>query len=141
MAKEYVRMARPKSTSGKNTRTSKTQPGATAPASTPVEKSVPAAIVEPTEVKPEIKTSPEIRQDSKPKIERDLKPEVRVETKMFELRRTDSRKNVVPINLEDEVRRRAYELYQQRDPWAGGEAEDWFNAEREILQRYRQQSA
>ena len=134
-------MARPKSTSGKNTRTSKTQSGATAPASTPVEKSVPAAIVEPTEAKPEIKTSPEIRQDSKPKIERDLKPEVRVETKMFELRKTDSRNNVVPINLEDEIRRLAYELYQQRDPWAGSEAEDWFNAEREILQRYRQQSA
>ncbi len=133
-------MARPKSTSGK-TRTIKTQTGATVPASTPVENNVPAAMVEPTKVKPEIKTSPEIREDPKPVIERDLKPEARVETKMFELRKTDSRNNVVPINLEDEIRRRAYELYQQRDPWAGSEAEDWFNAEREILQRYRQQSA
>jgi hypothetical protein len=141
MVKEYVIMARPKSTSGKSTRTIKTQTGATVPASTPVENNAPAAMVEPTKVKPEIKTSPEIREDPKPVIERDLKPEVRVETKMFELRKTDSRNNVVPINLEDEIRRRAYELYQQRDPWAGSEAEDWFNAEREILQRYHQQSA
>ncbi len=134
-------MARPKSGSGKSTRAGKTQSGVTAPASSPVENSVPAAIVEPAETKPVIKTSPEIQQESKPESGRDLKPEVRVETKMFELRKSDSRNNVVPINLEDEIRRRAFELYQQRDPWAGSEAEDWFNAEREILQRYRQQSA
>jgi len=48
---------------------------------------------------------------------------------------------VVPINLEDEIRRRAYELYQQRGASGGSEAEDWLNAEREVRQRYRQQSA
>jgi hypothetical protein len=47
----------------------------------------------------------------------------------------------VPINLEDEIRRRAYELYQQRGPASGGEAEDWLTAEREVRQRYRQRSA
>ena len=67
--------------------------------------------------------------------------ELRPETKMFEVRKVDSRKNVVPINLEDEIRRRAYELYEQRDPGAGSEADDWFAAEREVMQRYRQQSA
>jgi Protein of unknown function (DUF2934) len=49
--------------------------------------------------------------------------------------------NLVPINLEDEIRRRAYELYQQRGPASGSEAEDWLTAEREVRQRYRQQSA
>jgi hypothetical protein len=59
----------------------------------------------------------------------------------FELRKTEPRKNLFPINLEDEIRRRAYELYQQRVPGTGNEAEDWLNAEREVMQRYRQQTA
>jgi hypothetical protein len=49
--------------------------------------------------------------------------------------------NRAPINLEDEIRRRAYELYLQRGTAAGSEGEDWLNAEREILQCYHQQSA
>ena len=61
--------------------------------------------------------------------------------------RTEPRKNsasqvnLVPINLDDEIRRRAYELYQQRGTASGSEAEDWLTAEREIKQRYRKQSA
>jgi hypothetical protein len=58
--------------------------------------------------------------------------------------RSESRKNVappVPINLEDEIRRRAYELYLQRGTASGSEAEDWLTAEREIKQRYRQQQS
>jgi len=49
--------------------------------------------------------------------------------------------NLVPINLEDEIRRRAYELYLQRGTAPGSEAEDWLTAEREIMLRYRKQSA
>jgi hypothetical protein len=49
--------------------------------------------------------------------------------------------NLLPINLEDEIRRRAYELYQQRGTAPGSEAGDWLDAEREIKQRYRKQSA
>lgn len=63
------------------------------------------------------------------------------ETRKLEVVKNDSRKNVVPINLEDEIRRRAYELYQQRGSASGSEAEDWLAAEREVRQRYRQQSA
>ncbi|MFY9744498.1 MAG: DUF2934 domain-containing protein [Candidatus Sulfotelmatobacter sp.] len=68
------------------------------------------------------------------------------ELRKFELMKpetvkTDSRKNLVPINLEDEIRRRAYEIYEQRDAASGDEADDWFRAEREVRQRYRQQSA
>lgn len=54
--------------------------------------------------------------------------------------KSEARKSVVvPINLEDEIRRRAYELYQQRGNAPGSEAEDWFAAEREVRQRYQQQ--
>jgi hypothetical protein len=68
------------------------------------------------------------------------------ETRKFEIknsepRKSDARKNVIPINLEDEIRRRAYELYQQRGTASGSEAEDWLTAEREVRQRYHQQSA
>ncbi len=49
--------------------------------------------------------------------------------------------NLAPINLEDEIRRRAYEIYLQRGTAPGSEADDWLTAEREIMQRYRKQSA
>jgi len=53
----------------------------------------------------------------------------------------DVKKNVVPINLEDEIRRRAYELYEQRGFQSGHEHEDWLIAEREILARYSEQQS
>ena len=48
------------------------------------------------------------------------------------------KKNVVPINLEDEIRRRAYELFEQRNGGPGNEQEDWLRAENEVLTRYQQ---
>src|ERR1700680_1619306 len=48
---------------------------------------------------------------------------------------TDS---AIPINLEDEIRRRAYELYAERGFSSGHEHEDWLRAEREVKQRYGQ---
>jgi DUF2934 family protein len=49
-------------------------------------------------------------------------------------------RNVVPINLEEEIRRRAYELYLQRRASAGSDNgnqhQDWLVAEREILSRF-----
>lgn len=65
----------------------------------------------------------------------------RPEAKKLGVVKTDSRTNVVPINLDDEIRRRAYELYVQRGYISGYETEDWLVAEREVLQRYHQQSA
>jgi hypothetical protein len=78
-----------------------------------------------------------------PEAEAKVKPEAKVasDRRKFEVMKADSRKNVLPINLDDEIRRRAYELYQQRGSRAGSEADDWLNAEREVRQRYRQQSA
>ena len=55
--------------------------------------------------------------------------------------KTESRATLIPINLEDEIRRLAYELSERRGFEAGHENEDWLNAEREVLQRYHQQSA
>jgi hypothetical protein len=50
----------------------------------------------------------------------------------------ETKKNVVPINLEDEIRRRAYELFQERGGIPGSEHEDWVRAEHEVLARYQQ---
>jgi hypothetical protein len=68
-------------------------------------------------------------------------PKSKFELMKSETTKTDIRKNLVPINLEDEIRRRAYEIYEQRGAGSGNEAEDWFTAEREVRQRYRQQTA
>ena len=48
----------------------------------------------------------------------------------------------IPIDLEGEIRRRAYELYEQRGCTPGRDNEDWLVAEREVMARYnRQQTA
>ena len=58
-----------------------------------------------------------------------------------EIVRTDSRATLIPINMEEEVRRLAYLLSERRGFESGHETEDWLNAEREVLQRYHQHSA
>jgi hypothetical protein len=119
-------MARSKSTSGsKTTNTNKEQ---STGAGVPNVQAV-AAETAPIQVKPEVK--PEI------------KPEAKITTeprKKLEVVKTEPRR-VVPINVEDEIRRRAYELYKQRGTGSGSEAEDWLAAEREVRQRYRQQQS
>ena len=59
----------------------------------------------------------------------------------FEPKKAENRTNVVPINVEEEIRTRAYELYEKRGRISGHEHEDWRTAEEEIMRRYRQQSA
>jgi len=54
---------------------------------------------------------------------------------------TDSRANLIPINLDDEIRCLAYLLSERRGFEPGHETEDWLNAEREVLGRYEQQRA
>jgi hypothetical protein len=54
---------------------------------------------------------------------------------------SETRKNVVPINLEDEIRCRAYEIYVERGSIPGNESEHWLTAEREVRSRYQAQSA
>jgi hypothetical protein len=131
ICKEYPNMARSKSTSGgkanrTNTTTTKEQTNPGSPANIPDVKAVAAETLS-SEIAAEVRTAPEPRK--------------------LEVVKTEPRKNVVvpinlvPINLEDEIRRRAYELYLQRGTASGSEAEDWFTAEHEVRQRYRQQSA
>jgi hypothetical protein len=46
-----------------------------------------------------------------------------------------------PLELETEIRRRAYELYERRGCTPGHENEDWLIAEREVVSRYQHQGA
>ena len=63
----------------------------------------------------------------------------------LEVRREEKPSNVVSINIEDEIRSRAYELYLRRRATAGGENgngdenQDWLIAEREIRSRHGSQ--
>ena len=45
------------------------------------------------------------------------------------------------VNLDDEIRRQAYLLSEQRGFEPGHETEDWLSAEREVLGRHPQQRA
>ena len=118
-------MARSKSpTGGKTSRTNPNTNNEQTNAGTaniPDVKTV-AAGTTPAEVAAEAKTAPEPRK--------------------LEMVKTEPRKNVVvPIKLEDEIRRRAYEIYVQRGSVPGSEAEDWLTAEREVRQRYQKQQS
>ena len=62
-------------------------------------------------------------------------------TRKPEIVRADARPNLLPINLEEEVRRLAYLYSERRGFESGHETEDWLNAEREVRQRYHQHSA
>jgi len=68
------------------------------------------------------------------------------QTEIQELKKAlpEARKNVFPINLDEEIRRRAYELWEQRGYEPGHETEHWLLAETDVLSRYsspRQHSA
>jgi hypothetical protein len=69
------------------------------------------------------------------------KTAARKASKKPEVVKTEPRANLVPINLEDEIRRHAYLLSERRGFESGHETEDWLAAEREIRQRYHQHSA
>ena len=58
-----------------------------------------------------------------------------------EIVKSDLRANLVPINLDEEIRRLAYLMSERRGFEPGHEADDWLAAEREVRQRYHQHSA
>ena len=70
-----------------------------------------------------------------------IPPSVESVSELRETRRAaaDTRKNLLPINLDDEIRQRAYELWEERGHEAGHQEEHWLTAEREVRQRYTQQ--
>lgn len=71
----------------------------------------------------------------------ETKSTVRKSTLKPEIVKTESRSNLVPINLEDEIRRLAYLMSERRGFQPGHEKEDWLAAEHEVRERYHQQSS
>ena len=62
--------------------------------------------------------------------------------KPVEVRKTATILNLSAVNLEEQIRVRAYQLYEERGYTPGHEAEDWLVAEQEVLGRVDgQQSA
>ncbi len=59
-------------------------------------------------------------------------PQVPTVSAVPEVRTTE-----LAINLDDEIRRRAYEIYLERQGNPGTENEDWLAAEREVLGRHQ----
>jgi hypothetical protein len=58
------------------------------------------------------------------------------------IRKNGSSAVPTPIDIEAQIRQRAYELYEERGCTPGQETDDWFRAEREVLARNgHQQSA
>jgi hypothetical protein len=127
-------MARPKSPTGsKAARASNKASSNPEPTNVSAQPRVP-------EVKPLAAETAPIQNKTTAEIKAEPR-KLEAEPRKLEVVRTESRKNILPINMEEEIRRRAYELYQQRGNRVGSEAGDWFAAESEIRQRYRQHSA
>jgi hypothetical protein len=55
--------------------------------------------------------------------------------------KSEPRANLVPINIEDEIRQLAYLFSERRGFTPGHETEDWLAAEHEVRERYHQPSA
>jgi len=56
-------------------------------------------------------------------------------------RKAASSANTQNVDLEAQVRQRAYELYQERGCTPGQENEDWLQAEREVMARQNQRQS
>ena len=118
------------------------------PKSTPETKAnpiTPSTLPSPSGVSPysdaKSETSVGLSDASAPAGSETKKTEPRKAVRKPEIVKTETRANLVPINVEEEVRRLAYLLSERRGFEPGHEAEDWLTAEREVRQRYRQQSA
>jgi hypothetical protein len=57
------------------------------------------------------------------------------------VRKPEVKAPVIPINVDEEIRRRAYELSEKRGFVPGHEAEDWLAAEQEVISRYQVRTA
>ena len=68
-------------------------------------------------------------------------PEARKSSRKPTIVKTETRASVVPINVDEEIRRLAYLMSERRGFEPGHETEDWLAAESEVRQRYRQQQS
>ena len=71
----------------------------------------------------------------------EMNPTMPKKTRKPEIVKTETRSNLIPINVEDEIRRLAYLLAERRGFEPGHENEDWLNAEREVMDRYHHHTA
>jgi hypothetical protein len=76
-----------------------------------------------------------------PEVTELKKPAIRKTANRPEIVKTESRSNLVPINIENEIRQLAYLFSERRGFTPGHETEDWLAAEHEVMQRYHQHSA
>jgi len=60
-------------------------------------------------------------------------------TAVVAVRKNGGSATPTPIDLEAQIRERAYALYEERGCTPGQETEDWFRAEREVLARSNHQ--
>jgi len=68
-------------------------------------------------------------------------PEPKTSSKKPTIVKSETRASIVPINVDEEIRRLAYLLSERRGFEPGHETEDWLAAESEVRQRYRQQQS
>ena len=94
------------------------------------EVSVPPAEATSTSLTTAEKNVPEVSQ-----------PEPRKSSRKPTIVKTETRASVVPINVDEEIRRLAYLMSERRGFEPGHETEDWLAAEHEVRQRYRQQQS
>jgi hypothetical protein len=140
VCKEYPIMAKTKTPRTTSPRTKKNV------AELPVTPVVTASETSAPEVRNETAARSEMKpQEVRPTVQAPV-AEVKAEIKAVETREprktfAEARHMVVPINLEEEIRRRAYQLYEERGCTPGHENDDWLVAEREILTRYTTQRA
>jgi hypothetical protein len=136
--KEYPIMAKPKFP--KKSNGAKAYPSPITPPAAP-ELSVTAEAVPAVVSATETATVETGAVETRPVETRKSEPKKAKSAKKPEIVKAEPRANLIPINLEDEIRRLAYLFSERRGFEAGHEAEDWINAEREIRQRYHQHSA
>lgn len=58
-----------------------------------------------------------------------------------QVRKASASANSQSIDLEAQIRQRAYELYQERGCTPGHENDDWLQAEREVMARQNQKQS
>lgn len=70
----------------------------------------------------------------------EMKSTARKSARKPEIIKAETRSKLVPINLEDEIRRLAYLMSERRGFTPGHETEDWLAAEHEVRERYHHET-
>jgi len=84
--------------------------------------------------------APELQNEVKKEVHTEARAETRAEVRTKAKKAKPVSVSVATVSIEEQIRRRAYELYLQRTANGGGhgsEHQDWLTAEREVLSRHR----